>query len=634
MKSLHIRRIAAGLVIILLPVMAQAGVISWTNSAGSGAWEAGANWSGGVAPSNNITYLTNAVSKTVTISASTPVDNLTVSNLFIEAPVGATNTLLLSGNTNPLVCFLSDPNRSVYLGQTAGKVGSVILNGGWLVTTNGAVAVGYYGAGMMTVSNGLWQGQNVNVGDRSTGRGTLNIYGGTNLFSGGMSIGTSAGSTGSVLMAGGRLVSTNASANNQTYIGDVGVGDMTASGGTWMADTVNIANGASPNSALTLGEGTRVFKGIGVGVGAASVGALNITGGTNVLTSLGVGTTATGTGTVSMIGGLLVVTNTGGNAQFSISYGGRGDVTLSNGTWIVDAVNCGKSGGAGSSLRISGGLALAKADVGIGSGSNNTILITGGGILDTPHLMINSTGPNNVISNSGGIYQFSMGTPWTTVNGATVINGGTISFRDVSGVDVKHHENTAGYLSNITFYANNAFRLNSSSNATSPDQTYTFATGLGARNYTRLELVNATTCYQGGNVTVGVGGLILFSNTTALLKGSLSVNNTGAVSMVDSTVTITGACTIAENSIVNWTSNTLSTVINVGGVLTLPTNATLNISGSIGRNDQLTLFSAPNQAVIGAPVNWVVVPATHRVSLVGRELVLRPRSQGFVFQIQ
>lgn len=632
MKSLHIGRVAAGLVIILLPVMAQAAAITWTGSASSGAWEAGANWSGGIAPSNSIIYLTNAVSKTVTISASTPADNLTVSNLFIEAPVGATNTLLLSGNTNPLVCFLSDPNRSVYLGQTAGRVGAMTLDGGWLVTTNGSVAIGYYGTGMMTVSNALWQGQSVHVGDKNTGRGTLNIYGGTNLFSGGMTIGTSSGSTGSMVMAASSLVATNASGNNQTYIGGSGAGDMTSAGGTWIADTVIMANLAGANSALTLAAGARVFKGLNVG--NASVGALNITGGTNVFGSLSVGSTATGTGTVSMTGGLLVVTNSNGNAQFNISYGGRGDVTLSNGTWTIDTLTCGKSGGAGSSLRISGGLALAKADVSIGTGtSNNTLLITGG-ILDTPHLMISSTGPNNVISNSGGIYQFPVASPWTTVNGATVINGGTISFRNVSGVDVKAHENTAGYLSNITFYANNAFRLNSSSNATAPDQTYTFATGLGARNYTRLELVNATTCYQGGNVTVGVGGSILFSNTTALLKGSLSVNNTGAVSVVDSTVTVTGACTIAENSIVNWTSNTLATVINVGGVLTLPTNTTLNISGSIGRNDQLTLFSAPNQDIIGAPVNWVVTPATHRVSLVGRTLVLRPRSQGFVFQIQ
>jgi hypothetical protein len=641
MKSLHIRRVAAGLVIILLPVMAQAATISWTNSASSGAWEVGANWSGGIAPSNNITYLSNAVSKTVTISASTPADNLTVSNLFIEAPGGATNTLLLSGNTNPLVCLMLDTVRTIYVGKNANQAGAMTMDGGWLVTTNGPVSVGDTGVGIMTVSNGLWQGQSVNVGDRYTGgRGTLNIYGGTNLLTGSFIIGSKGGTMGSVLMAGGRLVTTNGAVNCWTYLGNYGVGDMTVSGGTWIADPVTIGNSTGGDGVLTLEEGTRVFASISAGY--ASRGTLNIKGGTNNIGALAVNNGSTGAGTVWMTGGLVVTTNAAGNSdcQFGVNGGGGGSMTVSNGTWLANAITLARGlGSSGNSLVIRGGQVLASAGLICGygsgsSGSNNTILITGG-ILEAAGLYSYATGPNNVISNSGAVYQFATPTPAISPNSGSIsINGGTISFRNVSTVNVQANWTVANGLSNITYFGANAFRLNSSTNATTPDQSYTFTTNSGARNYARLELINGPTCYRGGNVTIGSGGSILFSNTTAVLNGSLFVNNTGTVSVVDSTVTVTGACTIAENSIFNWTSNTLATVINVGGVLTLPTNATLNISGSINRNDQLTLFSAPNYDVIGSPVNWVVVPATHRVSLVGRVLVLRPRTSGFVFQIQ
>jgi hypothetical protein len=634
MKSLHIRRVAAGLVIFLLPVMAQAATITWTNSASSGAWEAGANWSGGIAPSNNITYLTNAVSKTVTISASTPADNLTVSNLFIEAPVGATNTLLLSGNTNPLVCLLSSEARSVYLGKDASKVGAMTLDGGWLVTTNGSVGVGYYGNGIMTVSNGLWQGKDVFVGDRFSGRGNLNIYGGTNLLTGSLQIG-SAGSagTGLVVMAGGRLVTTNGAGQCWTYLGDNGVGDMTVSGGTWIADPVMIGNNPSGVGVLTLEGGTRVV--VSVSVGSQGRGTLNIKGGTNTF-NLAISTTLTGVGTIWMNGGLLVTTNS--ETQFGY-YGNRGGtMTVSNGTWLVKGIALGRGTASSSnSLTIRGGQVLSTGDLNVGNvanGTNNFLLVTGGGLLEFGTLSIHATGSGNVASNSGGIYQFtSVNYPYLTPGAGSIsINGGTISYRNVTTVDVKANW-TGAQLTKMIWTGANAFRLNNSTNAATA-QSYTFASNLGATNYARLEMINGQTCYGGGNVTNGTGGSILFSNTTALLNGSIFVNNTGTVSVVDSTVTITGACTIAENSIVNWTSNTLATVINVGGVLTLPTNATFTLSSPISRNDQVTLFSAPNYPVIGSPANWVVSPATHRLSLVGNTLVLRPRSQGFVFQIQ
>src|SRR5260370_21716820 len=78
----------------------------WTNST-SGNWADGTNWSGHIAPSSSsVVYITNANTKTVTIDATTPATNLTITTLKLWAPPGFTNTLLLNGaGTNtPLAC--------------------------------------------------------------------------------------------------------------------------------------------------------------------------------------------------------------------------------------------------------------------------------------------------------------------------------------------------------------------------------------------------------------------------------------------------------------------------------------------------------------------------------------------------
>ncbi len=139
-------------------------------------------------------------------------------------------------------------------------------------------------------------------------------------------------------------------------------------------------------------------------------------------------------------------------------------------------------------------------------------------------------------------------------------------------------------------------------------------------------------------MTIGTGGSILFSNTIARLEGSLT-NSFGTMEVVNSAVTITGACTLAENTTLNWTTNAAgnAVVVNVGGVLNLPTNATVNLNvmdSVISRDTQLTLFTAAN-ITGGSPANWQGVPLTHRMVVVGNtNLVLRPRATGFVIMVK
>src|SRR5881296_587078 len=73
---------------------------SWVSPT-RGFWDDYSKWSLGIAPSNtHSVHITNDVSKTVTVDSYTSgfhPDTMTVSNLFLSAPAGATNVLDLSG---------------------------------------------------------------------------------------------------------------------------------------------------------------------------------------------------------------------------------------------------------------------------------------------------------------------------------------------------------------------------------------------------------------------------------------------------------------------------------------------------------------------------------------------------------
>src|SRR5437870_10018088 len=71
----------------------------WISSAAAGFWQTSNSWSLAVPPSSVNQagiFITNAVSKTVTINSSTPSANLTINDLTVLAPVGSTNTLQIT----------------------------------------------------------------------------------------------------------------------------------------------------------------------------------------------------------------------------------------------------------------------------------------------------------------------------------------------------------------------------------------------------------------------------------------------------------------------------------------------------------------------------------------------------------
>jgi T5SS/PEP-CTERM-associated repeat protein len=148
------RRFVAGTLCILtsalLSGIAQAQTNSWANPS-RGFWDDYESWSLGVRPTNSQSvFITDALSKTVTIDSYTSgmyPESLTISNLTVSAPGGATNTLFLNnaGLTTPL---------SVLNTLDVDTNGALVVNGS-VVQVSVNLFVGEYGKnGALTITNG------------------------------------------------------------------------------------------------------------------------------------------------------------------------------------------------------------------------------------------------------------------------------------------------------------------------------------------------------------------------------------------------------------------------------------------------------------------------------------------------
>jgi T5SS/PEP-CTERM-associated repeat protein len=259
----------------------------------------------------NHSLLLNGGSLTVTNDrtaiASFDVGRLTVSNgtwRAREVEMGLFNGsqafLTVAGGTSVLTGALT-------LSLSTNSTGVVSVTGGQLIVTNAPTFIGSNGVGQVTISNGTWRAREVTVAHNARSQGALAVAGGISIFSN-LTVATSANSTGTVLMTGGQLIVTN----DRTSIGQFGVGQMTVSGGTLQAEELIVANN--------------------------SRGTLTIAGGTNLVKSeFRVGFQSLATGTVSVTGGRLVTTN-----QAQIGLFGRGDMTVSSGTWLARIVSVGE----------------------------------------------------------------------------------------------------------------------------------------------------------------------------------------------------------------------------------------------------------------------------------------------------
>ncbi len=567
-----------GLLAIGLPVVGHAQTNSWTNS-GSGLWATDGSWLLGTAPADNpVVYITNAGSKTVTVDAATPGGNLRVTNLTISAASGAINTLYLGGNATPL---------GVLGTLSLGANSSLVLDNGQLVTTNNAAAIGQSGVGLVTVSNGAWLAQTVNLGPNSGSRGVLNVFGGTNTFAN-LSVGYgSSTATGSVLLASGALIVTNGT----TWVGDAGAGEMTVSNGTFVTKYLTVGNAATGRGVLTLAGGSNVVThtgtsfilggtagstgtvlmtggqldttagtaanigsaGVGVmtvsngiwrastvnvGLNARSSGSLTIAGGTNFLNTLSVGGSSSATGAVLLTGGQLLATNAAATARINVGDSGVGTLTVSNGTLLSQYLYVGNIAGSSGTLALDGGTSVvtrAGSSFFVGYNANSTgKVVLAGGQLDTRNVSayVGYSGIGSMIA-SGGTWLAT-----TIYAGYSGGSSGALNFS--SGTNV---------LSFANLYLGNA------------------ANSTGTLAITGGQLVTTNGIVNLG--TLGVGS-ITASGGTWLAKDVYAGTSSGAP---PSLLNLSGGTNIM-NLVVGVNAGSTGTVILSGGQLVTSNSAT------------------------------------------------------------
>lgn len=408
--------------LLLVPGLAHAEKV-WTNSL-SDFWSNGTNWTGHTPPDiNSFIEITNDLTKTVTIDSSTAATNLTVQKLTLNAPPGATNTLLLSsvGTNNPLVfqtgLELQDgaalwlTNSAILLQLTNDHVnidGTLTMDSGWFDfgDTTVTARVGRVTSGILTLNGGtVWAGA-VTVGGLTNSSGAVYINGGTFNVSSFLSVGRNPGTTGSCYVASGQLLVQS----DDTKVGDAGIGQMTISNATAWLTNLDIGHDALSAGTVWLENGGLLIMS------------------NDISTALSVGST----GSLFVAGGTIAAAG----QKIKIGRQGAGQITVSAGTVQADAllVAADLTNTATGMFSMSGGTMLLASNLTVG-GVGNSIgqaVSSGGSILVT-----NAAG-SAAVSVPNGNFTLSAGRLTTDMllltnsTGQFALQGGTVDTKSTS----------------------------------------------------------------------------------------------------------------------------------------------------------------------------------------------------------
>jgi hypothetical protein len=401
---------------------------TWSNAAsGTWNWATASNWQLGLAPNINqsAVSITNDAglmgirNRTVTIDSTTVAQpaTMTVSNVSISGTgvglKGSQNTLFLdnAGLITPLKITgsLNIANNGTVIitnslllvgypapfnGNGVFIDGTLQLQSGSLITTNTVYfIVGETGVGQMTVMGGTWQAAYVDVGNNPDSQGALTLAGGASVLSY-LAISVAPGGDGSVLMTGGSLTTAEAD------IGYIGTGQMTISGGTWLAGNVNVGTWfddiyGGGGGTLTVAGGTTVIDGTG-----SFLNDFN-----SLLNDFNIAYDNSTTGFVWMTGGQLITTNT--STLIGNSFGGLGQMVVSNGDWQARDVAVGAGGYGFGTFRLVGGTTTIYSNLVLGDcthGAVGEVYLEGGTLYVTnaTHTAVIDVENGTLTINGGG----------------------------------------------------------------------------------------------------------------------------------------------------------------------------------------------------------------------------------------
>lgn len=622
------------------------------------------------ATAGNNTVVTNWIGSAFTINApilvgAAPADatgfgnnSVTISNFTINANA---TSYIGNGSSSNILTLL--PNTVGNLGAnriwigTGGSGNSLVLNGATITTTaSGEFIFGSGGSGnSLVITNGGFFGTlNASFSEyaNNAGNNSMTIVGTGSVWSNAGQLFDISGPGGNrfLIAQGGRLVSGNEfdigfnTPTNTLIITDTGSVVRVNSGGTY----IGANSGGRGNNAIVSNGAQMVVQAMVVG-SSANQNNVTITGAGSVLSNLTgnlmVGGSAANSnslvisrGGLVVNNGLLTVGNVNGSSDNSVTVTDNGSVLTNTGDFVIGnfllvpgrnsliVSNGGRvfvatlyvggnqfNNALNSSAIITGpGSALQATEVHLGGGAaggnSNSVRVLNGGLLEANALTIRAGSTGNSISNIGGIYQFTA-TPTITPNSGTIaIIDGTISFRATTAGDVRQSA-----LAGMQFAGANTFMLNSASNTT-VGQTYTFQSVPGnPTNYVNLTMVNGSTAYRGGDVTIGTTGSLLISNSIASFSGLLT--NRGTTTVTGSTATFAGG----SGNVFNGGTLTLNAATWNGG---LTSTGTVQGSGTFIQAVTAsggTITPGASPGLIGNMVfsNNLTLAGTYVVDLVG-----------------
>jgi hypothetical protein len=363
------------------------------------------------------------------------------------------------------------------------------------------------------------------------------------------------------------------------------------------------------NNILTVENGAAAVSGASdmrIGSSAGTVGAtLEVSGGSE---ARGAGFFVGGSGTTNSTATVSGTTSIIRSSSFDVNVGRGTDV---NGSTLTATD--------GGTIRSAREILVGTATNG---NSNNAIIVTTGGVLDSVRTSVANTdgsrnfniaGANNTVTIAdGGILQFAVASP--VLGGASTTNfsisNSTLSFSAIDGANVLVSKGTAALATNVAWAGNNTFRLNAATNINNANQAYTFDTGLGSSNFTRLEMINGSTTYRGGNVTIGTGGSMLVTNTTGTVSTALT--NQGAVEIANNATLAVGTFSqSAGTTVVNGTLSSTNTLRFEGGLLTgsgtLAGATTISGIHSPGNSPGVQTFTSGLTYSNGSTVVWELI---------------------------
>jgi hypothetical protein len=409
----------------------------WTNTV-SGFWRDGTNWTGHAPPDiTSFIQITNDLSKTVAIDALTPASELTVQMLTLNAPPGATNMLLLSDLTtnNPLIFQTGlelEDGAAVVITNSALAVqltndhvnldGSLTLDSGLIDFGDQSVTtrVGRATSGVLTINSGLMSAGTMTVGGLTNSTGTVFVNGGTLDVAGLLSVGRNPGTLGTFYLLGGQLNVLN----DDTRVGESGVGYLTMSNATAVLTNLQVGHDPASAGTLTLGNGAVIqsLSDVSIARFGGATGLVECAGGQLAANGLFVG--RGGAGELDVSAGNIQAADLLVCADTTNSIGGSGILSITGGNLLI-ASNfwIGSAGySTGQVFMSSGSLvvtnSVSNAFFGVPSGS---LVMTSGAITADRLLLTNTVG--QFIFNGGTIDTKST----TVANGAAFVVGDGIN---------------------------------------------------------------------------------------------------------------------------------------------------------------------------------------------------------------